>query len=370
MPTNRPRSSTCGSLPQEVQIQVHIPIPEERPSIRLVDSKDSWGLTPPRAYFRNNDVEEPTGYISPLEEEEEEFTRRRRLSSASPGEGTNTSVTTTSPEGLVSTRSEEYAADVDSPQNNSNPQDSLCEDDSREEGGGDQENHPAAANSFENSSPFAKLKAPPAIPDDESWMWSWVNKTTTAVTPTASDVGSVVETKKSRGGIKTVYLPKNVALAESWKSQHATKPEQGIALSGWAAFGLGDHIIQKLTIQGENLEREDITHFVLPIGSNKLWISTPNGSFEAVDLTGCRVEVNEISRDHGRALYLKRIKSGETMCTLLPVCLPENYDGGIDTFGDGSVCFPEGAYLPDDQQYTTMHIMFALDALLKAKQGY
>lgn len=358
----------------EVQIQVHVPPkspPEERPAIRMVDSKDSWGVTPPKSYFQDNEEETPEGYISPLEEEQ--FT----LLAASPG---NRSCASTSLRlEVASTSSEAYAGDIDSPQTSSNPQDSLGGDDS----GGDEENNPPAIN-FEQTSPFAKLKEPPTIPAEESWMWSWVNNKNKnspaktplpptdakAVTPTqspSSTASSIVE-KESQPSVKTEYFVKNLAMEESWRKNHAATRAEGIAVSGWVAFGLGDSIVSKLT-NGQDLERTDVTYAILANGSANLWLSKANGTFDSIDLSGCCVEVQVISREHGRVIHLKRIISGEILCELLPVCFPEDYDGGTSTFADGSLCFPEGDYLPDDQQYTTMHIMFALDAMLKAKQS-
>lgn len=253
---------------------------------------------------------------------------------------------------------------------------------------------------FEAMSPLSKLNGPPAIPKGEAWMWQWVNNNGTngdASDTRASETQGIPAVSPSNGSVSSsssivrmipkkdssmviqydTYLPKNDAIEHVWKEQHAASGSN-VVVSGWMAFGLGDSLREKLLVNKGTLEREDISYVVAPDDSGKLFVMSNSehdttdqeSSPSVVDLSGCRAEAQEISREHGRAVIVKRNSTGETVCILLPVGLPSGYgkcdndDEGTALF-DGTFCFPRGGYLPDDQQYTTMHIVFALDSLLK-----
>ena len=312
--------------------------------------------------------ETPDGYISPLEDEDHPAYNQGL---ATPGSS------------VIDRRSPtEDTVDfvTGSPQSNeqSNPQDSLKEN--------SKEKYPVEVEA-ECNSPFGKLKEPPAITSGDSWMWKWVNNNQglpvvqedgNAVTqnkPTklvSIDDESVI--KKDRSPTSSSqkqqqeYLPKNSSFEEQWWSQHGGLSE-GTALSGWVAFSLGDVMVQKLRLQNKPLDKADIRYLMARSDSQTLWTAQSDGQFEAANLKGCRCEVREISRRHGRAVVVTRNSTGEAVCTLLPISLPNDYSGTDDEF-DAVRPFPKGDYLPDDQQYSTMHIMFSLDAVVKANGSW
>lgn len=408
-PFDKDRSA---SLPVEVQIRVHPVWPmhhqrqlqsellRRRSSAQSFDTGDpnismssSWDCTPPRKWQLPTEESTPEGYISPLEEE---LLHTTNNTVASHGRRTSSSAATATSSVTASCASSisPYAQRRDSSnrndtRNSSNPQDDSIEDD---EDDNDTPTGIMPRISFEDTSPFAKLKEPPAIPKGEAWMWQWLNQASSgssdAMSPTrgsrsiATDGASV----SSRGSVKyldpsnkpaviqEVYFPRNNRIEEAWKVNLATSgspSKETIALSGWVAFGLGDSLQQKLTSASPALlDSKDIGYVVTTTASNKVWVSngTTNGIEHELDLKDCRVQVEEISCQHGRAVVVKRNSTGETVFTLLPVCLPEGYAGSEVAELDGSLCFPAGDYLPDDQQYTAMHIMFALGTLIKAHQ--
>jgi hypothetical protein len=304
-----------------------------------------------------------TGYISPLEEEV-------------PFIVSTTAAVATPEQALSSPDTVSGACDIDNSPQSSNPQDSFCGDDDDDDDAADR-NH-------------AKKPPEASIPSHgESWMYAWAqqeNKNGIAPDPMSSFVAMTTtqnpwpstmrcESKvlqQAQGQpkspsvaecvVKLEYLPKNMTLEQQWTSQHGSASE-GIALSGWVAFGMGESLVEKLHDDASLLERRDVTYIIAPSPSTGLWVYKPDGTFENVlEWTDCHVEVQEISRTRGRAVFVKRHE--ETVCTILPVYLPERYSGCRQLF-DPLHCFPKGAYLPDEQQYTTMHIMFALDVLLK-----
>ncbi|CAB9525809.1 expressed unknown protein [Seminavis robusta] len=392
--TNSPRTKRSNSLPLEVQIQVHYaPTPtgnNNAPSRWRLDSNgdDSLVFLDKPKKSRPAPEEEEKGYISPLEEEQ----------------FLNGSVIHAVPKS---------ASDMDaSPQTStSNPQDSLCGDDDEDYNDNEMDDSIVGTPTKKKphgeesaaSSPFSKLKDDaPLMSAGESWMLQWCNHDTTAVadvpfsavTPTQSPSNSSTNTSRSSRSVvrrrvakppksplsqeqpapgdkaRLEYLPKNLALEQKWRTNHAETSAQGVAaVSGWVAFGFGDSLLEKLRDDGAHLDRGDIAYIIAPSASNKLWVSSKaDGTFEnLVDWQDCRVEVHEISRLRGRAVVVKR--QDQAVCTLLPVCLAEHYDGSPQLF-DPTQCFPHGDYLPDEQQYTTMHIMFALDSLLKANQTW
>ena len=359
-----------------------------------------WDCTPPRArqYQQQQspatEDSTPDGYISPLEEE---FLRTTTCTTTRPRAMTSPSAVTISSEDdgdkndYFTIHKESSSS---STRRSSNPQDdnSLAGKSSEnlwyapknEEGLAE-----GPLRSFEETSPFAKLKAPPAIPKGEAWMWQWLNGDDSHVRgeDNDADLASFGESSvqyhegtSSQSRMTTqqtmLYLPASAHMEEAWKAQHPTLvPDSNITVSGWVAFGLDSTLQDKLLVSsGATLQRADIGYLVATNKWDKVWLSTSSSataSFDCVlDLNDCHVRVEHLSSQHGRAVVIRRNASGEMVGTLLPVSLPDKYSGVYvgdgDSAGDYALCFPKGDFLPDEQQYTAMHINFALDALIKA----
>ena len=394
LPRPKVSSLRCSSLPAEVQIRVHQVYPmthqELQPSRhqrvssleafdKVQDSSKpyvSWDCTPPRKWQPPAEESTPEGYVSPLEEELL-HTRSRNTVSSSREHTSPSAVTPTSSTSPSSQRNHSTST------RSSNPQDDNTDNDNS-----------IVEEKFTGQDQLVRrsLEGPPSIPKGEGWMWQWLNQ---AIDRSSSDVPEDVSILRdtpvrsrlpSAGSVKyldastiasvasqeVVYFPKSAHMEQIWKSDQLGSPVGSISLSGWVAFGLGETLQQKLASGTGILERKDIGYIVAASKSDKLWVSTGRTcKFDKeLDLKDCRAQVQDVSQRHGRAIVVSSVSTGETIFTMLPVCLPENYssDAPSEQF-DGSLCFPRGSYLPDDQQYTTMHIMFTVDALIKANQS-
>jgi hypothetical protein len=377
----------CNSLPLEVHIQ-HRPPPAPR--------QRAYSQTNKRTTYYQHTDDDDSSWNQECEERCEDVSAYESMPSFSEQED--------GPEGYVSPLEEEREQEVkpslrtSNASLHSNPQDSnLVAPDSPPT-----RTKVAGSVPFEATSPFAKLKEPPAIPAGDSWMWQWVNnegsgnndamsevqedQATTISAPVAARI-SIDEADYAKSPLrqqnqKLEYMPKNTIMEDQWKALHGSSEASFFSLSGWVAFDWGSTLLDSLRADDSEdyvLSQSNVAYLMTaPDGSPTLWVTsspltTPN-KFQSVDLVGCQVQIEEISRRHGRAVVVQRVRNGvtEVVCTILPICLPESYNGSTaeETGFSLDRCFPsKGDYLPDEQQYTVMHVMFSLDALVKANSS-
>ena len=392
----RPKTSSmrCSSLPGEVQIRVHQVYPMTQHELELThhqrvsslqafgtveDSSKpyvSWDCTPPRKWQPPTEESTPEGYISPLEEELL-HTRTRNAVNSQHEHSSPSAVTPTSSTSPSSQRNHSTSTSTSNPQDDNTDNDNSIVEEKL---------------NGQDKLVRRSLEGPPSIPKGEGWMWQWLNQ---AIDRSSSDVPEdlscihdtpVRSRLLSAGSVKyldasitsvasqqeVVYFPNSAQMDQLWQADQVGSPMGSISLSGWVAFGLGETLQQKLASGTGILEAKDIGYIVAASMSDKLWVSTgrTHKFDKELDLKNCRAQVQEVSHQHGRAIVFSSVTTGVTVFTVLPVCLPETYRVGAPSEKfDGSLCFPRGSYLPDDQQYTTMHIMFTVDALMKANRS-